>query len=140
MLHGLVTTPLTTGISNTLPFPIITYLPDLRQDLWTYHVACEQTGEHCLLSQGPIVRYRFCQPWHVPCFDLLIGNISCMHVIWPCSAKHLSCFGEPLISIIGRSGYVALKELNQKGHSKLVDLLVNRVWSLCTPTNYPYHD
>jgi len=48
-----------------------------------------------------------------------------MRVIWPFSAKHLDCFGGPLMSVIGGSEYVALEELNQKGHGKPVDL-----WSI----------
>ena len=84
-----------------------------------------ESSEHCLLSQGPIVGYRFRRPWHVPCLGLLIGNISRMRIIWPCSAKHPDCFGEPLTSVAGRLGYVAPEELNQKGHGKPVDL-----WSI----------
>ena len=103
-------------------------------------MACEETGEHCLPSPGPIVGYHFHQPWHIPRFDLLIGNISRMCVICPCIAKHLDCFGEPLMSVTGSSGYVAPEELNQKGHGKPVDLLVDRVRSLRTPTNHPYRD
>jgi len=45
-----------------------------------------------------------------------------MCVICPCIAKHLDCFGEPLMSVTGSSGYVAPEELNQKGHGKPVDL------------------
>ena len=109
-------------------------------DLWTYHVACEQTGEHCFPSQGPIVGYRFRRPWHVPRLGLLIGNISRMRVIWPCSSQvprllwgttHV----RRMTFKIRRSGGTEPKRARQAGRS-----LVNRVRSLPTPTNYPYRD
>jgi len=43
----------------------------------------------------------------------------------PFSAKHLNSTGEPLTSVAGSLGYVALEVLNHKGHGKPIDL-----WSI----------
>ena len=43
----------------------------------------------------------------------------------PFNAKHLDPPGEPLTSVAGSLGYVAPEVLNNKGHSKPVDL-----WSI----------
>jgi len=56
--------------------------------------------------------------------SFLAGNASYMcHT--PFSAKHLNSTGEPLTSVAESLGYVAPEVLNNKGHSKPVDL-----WSI----------
>ena len=94
-------------------------------------MACKQTGDHSLpystkdLSSDVIVA-----GWPVHFLDFLTRNISHLHVILLCSAKHLDSSGELPTSVAGNLSCVPPGVFNQRGHTKPVNLLVNRVWLL----------
>jgi serine/threonine protein kinase len=66
---------------------------------------------------------------------LLIKNVSCVSFGVPV-AKHLDSSWESLTSVARRLGYVAPEVLNERGHCKPIELLVNGVRLLPTPTNH----
>ena len=73
--------------------------------------------EHSFPYQGPIVGYRYCPRWHICSPDVLSENSLVCDLQCPTFQS-----SELLTSAAGSLGYVAPEGLDQKGHSKPVDL------------------